>query len=59
VRPNVEFLENSKIKLKKGIVAEIHTACSPSATFSAGDVAFTHDPVSGKPAMIALWTNAL
>ncbi|WP_232364104.1 NAD(P)/FAD-dependent oxidoreductase [Desulforapulum autotrophicum] len=59
VRPNVEFLENSKIKLEKGIVADIHTACSQSDTFAAGDVAVTHDPVSGKPVMTALWTNAV
>lgn len=59
VRPNVEFLENSKIKLEKGIVADIHTACSQPDTFAAGDVAVTRDPISGEPVMTALWTNAV
>jgi NAD(P)H-nitrite reductase large subunit len=59
VRPNVEFLENSKIKLEKGIVADIHTACSQPNTFTAGDVAVTHDPISKEPVMTALWTNAV
>ncbi len=59
VRPNVEFLENSKIQLEKGIAADMHTACSQPDTFAAGDVAVTHDPISGKPVMTALWTNAV
>ncbi len=59
VRPNVEFLEGSGIKLKKGIVADRHTACSRPDTFAAGDVAVTHDPISGEPVMTALWTNAV
>lgn len=59
VRPNVEFLENSKIQLEKGIAADIYTACSQPDTFAAGDVAVTHDPISGKPVMTALWTNAV
>jgi NAD(P)H-nitrite reductase large subunit len=59
VRPNVEFLENSKIRLEKGIAADMYTACSQPDTFAAGDVAVTHDPISGKPVMTALWTNAV
>jgi NAD(P)H-nitrite reductase large subunit len=58
VVPNVEFLESSGIKLEKGIVADRHTACKPY-TFAAGDVAVTHDPISGEPVMTALWTNAV
>ncbi len=59
VRPNVEFLEGSGIKLEKGIVADRYTACSQPYTFAAGDVAVTHDPISGEPVMTALWTNAV
>ena len=59
VRPNVEFLEGSGIKLEKGIVADRHTACSQPDTFAAGDVAVTHDPISGEPVTTALWTNAV
>lgn len=59
VMPNIEFLENSSIKREKGIVADLHTACSQPDTFAAGDVAVTHDPLSGEPVMTALWTNAV
>lgn len=59
VRPNVEFLEGSGIQLEKGIVADRHTACSQPGAFAAGDVAVTHDPISGEPVMTALWTNAV
>lgn len=59
VQPNIDYLVNSKIKLEKGIVADIHTACSEPGTFAAGDVAVTHDPISGEPVMTALWTNAV
>jgi NAD(P)H-nitrite reductase large subunit len=59
VRPNVEFLENSRIKLEKGIVADVHTACSQPGTYAAGDVAVTYSPISREPVMTALWTNAV
>ncbi|MCP4687884.1 MAG: FAD-dependent oxidoreductase [Desulfobacterales bacterium] len=59
VRPNVEFLENSGVALEKGIVADRYTGCSQPHAFAAGDVAVTHDPISGEPVMTALWTNAV
>ncbi len=59
VRPNVEFLAGSGIDLDEGIVADRHTATSLSDVYTAGDVAVTHDPVSGAPIMTALWTNAV
>jgi len=59
VRPNVEFLETSGIVLDSGIVADACTACSRPDTFTAGDVAVTHDPISEDRVMTALWTNAV
>ncbi len=59
VRPNIEFLENSGIQLDKGILADRYTACSCAHAYAAGDVAVTHDPVTGNPVMTALWTNAV
>ncbi|MDY6824659.1 MAG: FAD-dependent oxidoreductase [Thermodesulfobacteriota bacterium] len=59
VRPNVEFLKGSGIQTDGGIVADIHTACNLADTFTAGDVAVTHDPMSGDRIMTALWTNAV
>jgi NAD(P)H-nitrite reductase large subunit len=59
VRPNVEFLEGSGIELDGGIVADRYTGASQPGTYAAGDVAVTHEPVSGAPIMTALWTNAV
>ena len=59
VRPNVDFLAGSGIRISEGIVADRFTACNQPNTFAAGDVAVTHEPVSGRPIMTALWTNAV
>ena len=59
VRPNVEFLDGSGIAVDGGIVADRFTACSLPGAYAAGDVAVTHEPVSGRPIMTALWTNAV
>jgi NAD(P)H-nitrite reductase large subunit len=59
VRPNVEFLDGSNVRIDGGIVADPYTACSAPDTFAAGDVAVTFDSVSGDRIMTALWTNAV
>ncbi len=59
VRPNVEFLQGSGVAVDGGIVADRFTAASRPDTYAAGDVAVTHDPISGAPIMTALWTNAV
>ncbi|WP_300457195.1 FAD-dependent oxidoreductase [Desulfobacula sp.] len=59
VRPNVDYLENSGIALENGIVTDRYTACNLPDTFAAGDVAITHEPISGAPISTALWTNAV
>jgi NAD(P)H-nitrite reductase large subunit len=59
VRPNMEFLAGSGVRIGGGIVADRFTACNQPNTFAAGDVAVTYEPVSGRPIMTALWTNAV
>ncbi|MDH7489594.1 MAG: FAD-dependent oxidoreductase [Anaerolineae bacterium] len=59
VRPNVEFLEGSGIVVERGVVADEYTACSVPDVYTAGDVASTFDPITGKRIMTALWTNAV
>jgi NAD(P)H-nitrite reductase large subunit len=59
VRPNVEFLAGSGVRVEGGIVADRYTAASLPGTYTAGDVAVTHDPVTGSTVMTALWTNAV
>jgi NAD(P)H-nitrite reductase large subunit len=55
----VDFLAGSGIRIGGGIVADRFTACNQPNTFAAGDVAVTYEPVSGRPIMTALWTNAV
>jgi len=59
VKPNVDFLADSKISVNKGIVADTYTACNVPDVYTAGDVAVTFDPISGTPMQTALWTNAV
>jgi len=59
VRPNIEFLDGSDVRIDGGIVADQYTACNVPDTFTAGDVAVTFEPVSGDRIMTALWTNAV
>ena len=59
VRPNVEFLEGSGIRVEQGIVADRYTGAGLPGTFAAGDVAVTYEPVTGEPVMTALWTSAV
>lgn len=59
VLANVAFLDDSKIKLNKGIVVDRYTECNIAGAFGAGDVAVTFNPITGERMMTALWTNAV
>ncbi|MDY6877824.1 MAG: FAD-dependent oxidoreductase [Chloroflexota bacterium] len=59
VQPNVEFLAGSRVHVDEGVVADKHTACNVPDVYTAGDVAVTFDPITGKRIMTALWTNAV
>ncbi|MFH1242899.1 MAG: FAD-dependent oxidoreductase [Pseudomonadota bacterium] len=58
-RPNVEFLEGSGIQVDQGVVADEFMACNIENVFTAGDVAATTDPLTGKRIVTGLWTNAV
>lgn len=59
VIPNTDFITGSRIKTDRGIIADPYTACSEEDTFTAGDVAVTHDPATGEKTVTALWTSAV
>lgn len=59
VIPNTNFIRNSGIAVDTGIVADRFTACSVKDAYTAGDVAVTFDPGTGKRTVTALWTNAV
>ncbi len=59
VIPNIEFIKGSSIKTDHGIMADNYTACNVEDSFTAGDVAVTHDPGTGEKVVTALWTNAV
>lgn len=59
VRPNVEFLTGSGVRVERGVVVNERTACSVPEVHAAGDVAVTFDSITGAPMMTALWTNAV
>lgn len=59
VQPNMEFLAGSGIQVDRGVVVDRFTACGVPGVYAAGDVAVTHDSITGMPLMTALWTNAV
>lgn len=59
VRPNVEFLAGSGIRVNGGVVVDDHTATSEPDVYAAGDVAVTFDSITSAPIVTALWTNAV
>lgn len=59
VRPNVDFLGQSDIKVDQGVVADRFTACNTLNVFAAGDVAVTFDSTTGERIVTGLWTNAV
>jgi NAD(P)H-nitrite reductase large subunit len=59
VRPNVDFLGESSIRVDQGVVVDRFTACSAPHVFAAGDVAVTLNPATGERIITGLWTNAV
>jgi len=59
VRPNVEFLEGTKIQKRQGLLVNEHQQTSLKGIFAAGDVAETIDMFSGQRVVIAIWPEAL
>ena len=59
VRPNLEFLEGTRIQKKQGLLVDAHQQTSLRGIYAAGDVAETTDMLSGQRVVIAIWPEAL
>ncbi len=59
VRPNLEFLEGTRIQKKQGLLVDAHQQTSLKGIYAAGDVAETTDMLSGHRVVIAIWPEAL
>jgi nitrite reductase (NADH) large subunit len=59
VRPNLEFLEGTRIQKKQGLLVDAHQQTSIKGIYAAGDVAETTDLLSGQRVVIAIWPEAL
>jgi NAD(P)H-nitrite reductase large subunit len=59
VRPNLEFLEGTKIQRRQGVLVDAHQRTSLRHIYAAGDVAEATDMFSGQRVVIAIWPEAL
>lgn len=59
VRPNLEFLEGTRIQKKQGLLVDVYQQTSIKGIYAAGDVAETTDLLSGQRVVIAIWPEAL
>jgi NAD(P)H-nitrite reductase large subunit len=59
VRPNLEFLEGTRIQKEQGLLVDAHQQTSIKGIYAAGDVAETTDLLSGQRVVIAIWPEAL
>jgi len=59
VRPNVDFLSGSEIKLANGVVTNDRQETSVPDVYAAGDCAETHDFLSGERVVHAIWPTAI
>lgn len=58
VQPNVRFLEDSGIELRRGIVVNDRMQTNLSGIYAAGDVTVTTDSITGEPFNNATWPAA-
>ncbi len=59
VDPNLEFLADSGVEIRKGIVVDEHLQSSLPGIYAAGDVAESVDRLSGKRQLNAIQPNAV
>lgn len=59
VRPNVDFLSGSEVKLANGVVTNERQETSVPDVYAAGDCAETHDFISGERVVHAIWPTAI
>ncbi|MFX1287769.1 MAG: NAD(P)/FAD-dependent oxidoreductase [Promethearchaeota archaeon] len=58
MRPNIEFLNNSGVKVEKGILVDSYLRTNIPNIYAAGDVAQTFDPLYNEPILHPTWGNA-
>jgi NAD(P)H-nitrite reductase large subunit len=59
VKPNIDFLSNTEVKLDQGILVDDFLRTAVSNIFAAGDVCQAIDVIFGKPRLNALWPHAV
>ena len=59
VRPNIDIVKDSKIKVNQGIVVNEFMESNVKDIFAAGDVAESFDYIYRKPGLKATWSNAV
>jgi NAD(P)H-nitrite reductase large subunit len=59
VKPNIEFLKGSRIKVNHGIVVDEHMRTSVKEIYAAGDIAEADDRIRGIKRVNAIWPNAI
>jgi len=59
VRPNVDFLQGSGIKVSRGILIDERCRTNIDGVYAAGDVVESPDPVTGYTTMNATWPSAI
>jgi nitrite reductase (NADH) large subunit len=58
IRPCLELVQNTDLKLDRGILADEHLQTNDPDIFAAGDVAQVFDPLSGRAVLDSLWNPA-
>jgi NAD(P)H-nitrite reductase large subunit len=59
VKPNVDLVKNSKIKVNQGIIVNEFMETSVENIYAAGDIAESFDCICGKQDLKATWSNAV
>ncbi len=59
VKPNSAMLEVAGAKIERGVVCDKHMQTSLKDIYAAGDIAISHNTISGEEKVIALWPNAV
>lgn len=59
VKPNLEFLQGTAVKVNRGVVVDAQQRSSAEGIYAAGDVAETVDMLSGERVVNAIWPEAL
>lgn len=58
IRPCLELVQNTDLKVDRGIVVDEHLQTNDPDIFAAGDVAQAFDPLSGRSVLDSLWNPA-